>query len=323
MNGRRQAAPPATGRGGGPRASAVPVPEPPVAAAAPALGSLTPSAVIALQRTAGNAAVGRLIQRLKSDEKADKLRVLTDWVRFTPPQTFADQFGTLPATKDAYRRRLLAKIRGNSYVQQSLKASKAMQRDDEDDSWEDGSFNDRTLTAAVDACYGQTIAARIGKVFDPFDKHDCVFAAITHVLGFGDKLNVSVAIEKRVADWFGHNYGEVEDSILYRMMEILGWGFLGRFHDWAEMFGETMIPATYIASQDLDTAGTSGHVFAVEPDGDATSFTPGATLRFRVYDRQAKRGYKQPAEPKFSIYVWRVNPSSAKAAELATLLRGG
>jgi hypothetical protein len=153
---------------------------------------------------------------------------------------------------------------------------------------------------------------------DPFNKHDCVFAAITHVLGFGDDLKSDIKLEQALADALQHRYGEVEDSILYRVMERLEWPFVQRFEKYADFLAQAGTD-TFILSENKDTGGASGHVIVAEPD-TATQIKGGTKMK--LYDRQGRRsgGTAGRADPRFAVYAWRVNGASAFATEVRTKL---
>lgn len=290
--------------------------------------------ILELQRVAGNQAVTKLLRDKKGqkaetaptgltkEEKEDKVRVLTDWIRFTPPTEFADQYGkNAPTTKDLYTRKLLEKIRGAPHVQESLKSKKNMQALAEDDDWGVNTYNELTLKKVVDDNWGKTFAGTIGKEFTPFDQHDCVFAAITHVLGFGDDLKSDIRAEKAVADAFVHAYGEVEDSILYRVMERLGWAFAGKFQKWEEFIAQAG-GDTFIVSENKDAGGTTGHVTAVAPDLTAVQINGNGT-KLKIYDRQVERKGGSRNEPLFAVYAWKVDVTSKVAEQIIeTLSRG-
>jgi hypothetical protein len=119
-------------------------------------------AVLALQRSAGNRAVSMLMRdptkkggtaaptSLTAEEKKDKVRILTDWVLYTPRSDFRDEWGK-PAikTEEDYFKVLLAKIRGANNVQESLKSQSKMLKVAEDDDWGDGSYNATTLRQVI------------------------------------------------------------------------------------------------------------------------------------------------------------------------------
>jgi hypothetical protein len=269
---------------------------------------------------------GGVMQLLTKTEKEDKVRILKDYVRFTPPAEFPGQYGGTPAILD-YKKGLLAKISSDKQIISSLKTKSNMGSDDDDDSWADPSFNKTTLYAAVDAVYARYPApdtTTIGKTYEEFDKHDCVFAAITHALGLEDDLDT----ERGIARYFGHREGEVEDSILYRMMERLGW----EFHDFGtftELFkvesGKTAFKnssafqGTFIVSEDKNASGTQGHVFVVTvvntKRGD--SFDRAITM----YDAQYERKQETPrvGEPGFTVYAWAVKETPASRTLKAAL----
>jgi hypothetical protein len=282
-------------------------------------------ALLALQRHAGNQAVTKLLRNgkgkgktatagLSEDEKKDKVRILTDWVKFTPPEEFVNQWGK-PAvkTKEEYLAKLLEKIRNAAHIQESLKSQKNMQKLSEDDDWGDGTYNANTLKTVVQSTWGKPNTDKIGKAWAPFDKHDCVFAAITHVLGYGDKTS-DIKLEQALADELRHQYGEVEDSILYRVMEKLGWVFVGRFEKWTD-FTDQAGADTFIVSENKDSGGTSGHVIVAEPD-QATQVSGNGT-KVRLYDRQNLRFGSGRQDPRFAVYAWKVDTTTKLASDIA------
>lgn len=303
--------------------------------------------VMHLQRTAGNRAVGKLLsgvgmtgttaiqRKLTTEERGDKLRILKDYVRFTPPSEFPmDPYGKEMPNKYQYKAKLIEKIKGSQWIIESLKTKKNMHKDDEDDSWEPKSFNESVLQQAIDEVYPKFPIGdneEIGREYPEFDKHDCVFAAITHALGFGDDLDTSIEVETRLAAFFQHKKGEVEDSILYRMMEIMGWGLYG-VDSFTKLFnpekeGVMQYPpvgGTFIVSENKDAQGTSGHVFVVEITNDLAMQTYPFPKTLKLYDRQYERQHDKSRthEPSFTVYAWKVENTS-KANELKTILGGG
>ena len=285
-------------------------------------------ALLALQRSAGNHAVSMLLRDktkkgantptgLSEEEKKDKVRILTDWVKFTPPEEFVNEWGK-PAvkTKEDYVAKLLEKIRNAAHIQESLKSQKNMQKLVEDDDWGEGTYNANTLKTVVQSTWGKPNTDRIGKAWAPFDKHDCVFAAITHVLGYGDKGS-DIKLEQALADELRHQYGEVEDSILYRVMEKLGWVFVGRFEKWADFTAQAATD-TFIVSENKDSAGTSGHVIVAEPD-QATQVNGNGT-KTKIYDRQNLRFGSGRQDPRFAVYAWKVDTTTKLASAISGAL---
>ncbi|MCB8989031.1 MAG: hypothetical protein H6665_00300 [Ardenticatenaceae bacterium] len=271
-------------------------------------------------------------RKLSTEEKSDKLRVLKDYVQFTPPQHFPDNFGSPPKDKLAYQLKLLAKIRSTQNAAYSLKAKGDMRADEEDDTWDDNSYNDKTLASAIDAIYDDGLkpkdsSRKIGRTDAEFNKHDCVWAAITYALGFPDSLSV----EKKLAAAFSSQEGEVEDSILYRIMEELGWNFQGQ-GSFARMFPQPPGIGTasvanvkgyydgrYIISEDKNAGGTQGHVLAVDvldvddPTVDGLRFRRQITLTDRQYHRQSR--VDRTNIPQFAVYVWRVQGDNSGLAD--------
>ncbi|MEI7026043.1 hypothetical protein WBG83_10130 [Paenibacillus sp. y28] len=299
-----------------------------------------------LQKVAGNRAVGRLLSglhdtgpqtaqlALSEQECADKLRILKDYVRFTPPEEFKDAFWKPPKDKVEYRQKLIAKITGSPHTMASVKSKRDMKPDVEDDDWAPNSFNDRTLERAINEVYPRYPTGdgeEIGQEYAPFDKHDCVFAAITHALGFGDDLETSLEVEGQLAAYFNHKKGEVEDSILYRMMERMGWGLygVGKFNELfrPELDGVMTYPpigGTFIISENRDAGGTTGHVLVVEISNDLAAQTFPAPKTLKLYDRQYERqnrGKARTGEPTFDVYAWRVE-NTEQAQEVKKILQG-
>ncbi len=287
--------------------------------------------LLALQRAAGNHAVSMLLREngdkkdgkgptaLTEEEKKDKIRILSDWVKYTPPEEFVNEWGK-PAvkTKEEYLAKLLEKIRGGGKnITESLKSQKGMKPLAEDDDWEDGSYNAETLKTVVQSTWGKPVTGKIGKAWAPFNKHDCVFAAITHVLGFGDDKKSDIKLEQALAEALRHQEGEVEDSILYRMMEKFGWPFVKQFDKWADFVAQAGAD-TFIVSENKDTGGTSGHVFVAEP-GKATQVKGNGT-KVQIYDRQSMRFGSGRQDPKFAVYAWKVDTKTKLATEIASKL---
>ncbi len=267
-----------------------------------------------------------VVQRvLSQDEKNDKLRILCDYVQFTPPNyaPFLNQYGAPPNTKVQYKLKLLEKIRGSAIIIRSLKCKATMVADEEDDNWNEPSFNVTTLIAAIDAIYNNGLqridgTRLIGRTDEDFEHHDCVWAAVAYGLGRENTLEE----ERTIAAEHSSKEGEVEDSILHRIMENLGWAFLGN-GTFNEMFPglqpgiatvdniKGYYDGCYLISEDVNAGGTQGHVLAV----DVLDINDdGAPLGYRRHitftDRQHERNHHSVARanpPIFQVYVWKVS----------------
>lgn len=261
-------------------------------------------------------------RKLTEEEKSDKLRILKDYVQFTPPTEFPNEYGAPPSSQTEYKLKLLDKIRNTTNAVSSLKTKKTMVEDDEDDNWTSGSYNEKVLEQAIAHIYDKGLNPKdgsrlIGRTDEEFDKHDCVWAAIT----YAKNLPNDISVERQLAASFSSQEGEVEDSILYRIMEKLGWEFQGQ-GKFNQMF-PPLKPGTattdnikgkyngrYIISEDINSGGTQGHVFAVDVADVADS---SADLGYRrditLTDRQHERRSKSPRTgfPGFTVYVWKVS----------------
>lgn len=279
-----------------------------------------------IKKTLAPTVMGRqTVQRvLNTSEQDDKLRILRDYVQFTPPNhaPFLNEYGSPPKDKVQYKLKLLEKIRSNKHIKHSLKSKAAMAADEQDDDWSEGSFNVNTLITAIDDIYNHNLSRKdgtrlIGRTDDDFAHHDCVWAAVAYGLGRENSLEV----ERAIAAEHSSREGEVEDSILYRIMENLGWTFLGQ-GTFATMFPAPRpgVATTsnlrnshngrYIISEDKDAGGTQGHVFAVDVlDYDDASGPFGYSRSITFTDRQHERAHHDATRvnpPAFQVYVWKV-----------------
>jgi hypothetical protein len=265
------------------------------------------------------------IQRvLTAHERSEKERVLRDYVQYTPPTLaeFRDQYGAPPASKVAYKLKLIEKITAAPHIIRSLKSKAPLVADAEDDTWTEPSVNVTELVAAIDHIYDNGLAPRnaarlIGQAAAPFDQHDCVWAAVCYGLNRPNTL----AEERAIAAAHSSQEGEVEDSILYRIMENLGWPYQGE-GAFDEMF-PTLQPGVatfaniqgrfdgrYVISEDKNAGGTAGHVLAVDVADTADPAVPLGFRRVITYtDRQHERAHHAVArgnKPAFKVHVWKV-----------------
>lgn len=269
----------------------------------------------------------KVVQRvLTVEERTDKLRILSDYVQFTPPfhESLLENY-IPPATKVAYKLKLIGKITSTEQIRKSLKSKANLQADHEDDLWNEGSFNVLTLIQAIDAIYNDGLGRidgerLIGRTDEEFDRHDCVWAAVA----YGQDRDNTLDEERLIAAEHSSREGEVEDSILYRIMEDLGWDFKGE-GTFNEMFPPLRpgiatfsnirghYDGRYIISEDVNAGGTQGHVLAVDvidmDDGNLDNSPLGYRRVVTFTDRQHERQHHQVARanpPMFNVYVWKV-----------------
>lgn len=262
---------------------------------------------------------------LDEREEVDKLRILKDYVRFTPPSKL--QYGPYnkPPEKDyEYVNALIAKITADPNLIESMKTKRNMHADVQDDAWGAESFNVTTLKQAVAAIhpkyskYSEGDGEEIGRETEEFEGNDCVFAAIAVSLGYADSL----AVEEKIAAYFNHKKGTVEDSILYRMMEELGWDFYGdgRFDDLfrpekeSGVYQYPPIGGKFVISENKNVGGTEGHVLTVDIENDLDRIFDPLSKTIKLVDRQYERRHEERARsaaPTYKVYAWKVRNTSA------------
>jgi len=292
-------------------------------------GGLQYPAVPALMPVAGAVqcvpAEEGVVQRvLTEEERTDKLRILSDYVQFTPPvhESLLNELYLPPARKVAYKLKLIEKITSLEQIRKSLKSKANLQADEEDDLWTEGSFNVNTLVQAINAIYNDGLGRidgerLIGRTDEEFDRHDCVWAAVA----YGQDRPNTLEEERIIAAEHSSREGEVEDSILYRIMENLGWTFKGE-GTFDEMFPplrpgvatvtniRNRFNGRYIISEDVNAGGTQGHVLAVDvEDVDDGAARLGYRRTITFTDRQHERQHHDVVRanpPLFNVFVWKV-----------------